>query len=76
MSAQLRKLEHQADDLTPVERERLAHRLLAGLRSEALTEVDEAWVCEAERRYAAWKKGRSRATSGTTVLRELRKSLR
>lgn len=76
MSAQLRKLEHQVNDLSPEDRERLALRLLAGLRSEALTEIDEAWIREAERRYKAWKKGQSRAIGGAAVLRELRKGLR
>lgn len=75
MSAQMRRIEIQASGLSPEERERLAQRLLRGLRDEPLTDVDEAWIREAERRYKAWKKDRSRVTSGASVIRELRKSL-
>ena len=50
MSALMDKLEREAKGLSPEERERLAQRLLEDLSSGPLTEVDEAWVREAERR--------------------------
>lgn len=75
MSALAEKLERQAQELSPRERERLAQRLLRDLRSEPLTEVEEAWVREAERRYRRWKRDRSRAVPAETALSEIRKEL-
>jgi hypothetical protein len=75
MSALVEKLERQAEKLPPADRERLAQRLLRGLRAEPLTEAEEAWVREAERRYRAWKRDRSRARPAAKALAEIRKEL-
>ncbi len=75
MSALAERLERQAEKLPPADRERLAQRLLGGLRDEPLTEVEEAWVREAERRYRLWKRDPSRARPAATVLAEIRKEL-
>lgn len=75
MSALVEKLERQAEKLSARERERLAQRLLAGLGAEPLTEVDEAWVREAERRYRLWKRDRTRARPAEKALAQLRKEL-
>ena len=75
MSALMDKLEREAKGLSPEERERLAQHLLKGLDAEPLTEVDEAWVREAERRYALWKKDPARALPAHEALAEVRKEL-
>jgi hypothetical protein len=75
MSPLVEKLECQAEKLSPRERECLAQRLLAGLRAEPLTEVDEAWVREADRRYRLWKRDRTRARPAEKALAQLRKGL-
>ena len=75
MSALVDKLERQAEKLPPQERERLAQRLLAGLGSEPLSAVEEAWVREAERRYRLWKRDRTRARPAEKALAQLRKEL-
>lgn len=58
MSDILEKLEHDALCLSRQERAFLADRLLSSLDGDALTEVDEAWVAEAEHRYQEYKEGK------------------
>ena len=55
MSDILEKLEHDALCLSRQERAFLADRLLSSLDGDALTEVDEAWVVDAEHRYQEYK---------------------
>lgn len=75
MSALARKIEQQASKLSPAERERIAVCLLEGIRGRTLTDVDEAWIKEAERRYRRWKRGLVRAIPSSRVIREIRKEL-
>ncbi len=76
MTTQALALEKKARKLPAVERERLAERLLAETEDEPLTAVDEAWVAEAERRFSAWKRKRTKTIAGTKALAEIRKELR
>lgn len=57
MSAIVDKLEEDALNLPVEERAFLADRLLSSLGGEVLTDVDAAWVTEAERRYAEYQAG-------------------
>lgn len=57
MTAILKKMEHEALNLPREERAFLADRLLSSLGDEALSDVDAAWVAEAEHRYAEYKSG-------------------
>ncbi len=41
-----------------------------------LAAVDEAWIAEAEKRFAAWKRKATKAVAASTALREIRKELR
>ena len=76
MRARASALEKQARKLPPLERERLAERLLVQMIHEPLTTVDEAWILEAERRFAAWKRKKTKTVSVATAIRDLRKELR
>lgn len=76
MTARALALEKQARKLPPTERERLAERLLVQIKQKSLTTVDEAWILEAERRFAMWKRKKAKTVSATTALRDLRKELR
>jgi putative addiction module component (TIGR02574 family) len=69
-------IEKQARKLSPTERERLAERLMASMTGERLTSVDEAWVAEAEQRFSAWKRKRTKPLSASKSLRDIRKDLR
>lgn len=75
MTARALALEKQARKLPAAERERLAERLLVQVMHEPLTVVDEAWIAEAERRFAAWKRKTTKTVSARTALRDIRKEL-
>lgn len=69
-------IEKQARKLSLIERERLAERLMAGMSSERLTAVDEAWVAEAEQRFSAWKRKLVKPLTVAKSLSDIRKDLR
>jgi len=69
------EIEKKARRLPPAERERLAERLLAPLVKARLTAVEEAWVAEAECRYAAWKRGQRKAVPAARTIARIRKEL-
>ena len=58
MSTQLKDIEERALQLPPAERELLAERLWQRLDDQPLSNVDEAWVREAEARYRELEEGR------------------
>ena len=58
MSNLLKKIQNDALSLTDQERAFLADRLLSSLGEDVLTDIDAAWVEEAERRYQEYKEGR------------------
>jgi putative addiction module component (TIGR02574 family) len=75
MTALTLEIEKKARRLSPTEREELAERLLAPLAKARLTAVDAAWVAEAERRYAAWKRGQRKVVPAARVLSGIRREL-
>jgi hypothetical protein len=75
MTARALALEKQARRLPAAERERLAERLLVEIQDEPLTAVDEAWVAEAEKRFAAWKRKGAKTVSAAKGLQAIRKEL-
>lgn len=76
MTARALALEKQARKLPVTERERLAERLLVQMKHEPLTAVDEAWIAEAEKRFAAWKRKTAKTIAARTALCEIREELR
>lgn len=76
MTARVLALEKQVRKLPATERERLAERLLVQMKHEPLTSVDEAWVTEAEKRFAAWKRKAAKTISARKALRDIRKEFR
>ena len=76
MTARTVEIERKARRLPAAERERLAERLLAPLAKTRLTAVEEAWVAEAERRYAAWKRGQCRAVPAARAIAGIRRELK
>jgi putative addiction module component (TIGR02574 family) len=67
MAAILDRVEQEALGLPREERAFLADRLLSSLGGEALSDVDAAWVAEAERRYAEYKEGRRQPVPAAKV---------
>lgn len=68
-------IEKQARKLSATERERLVERLMAEMKDERLTAVDEAWVAAAEQRFSAWKRKLTKPMLATKALRDIRKEL-
>lgn len=75
MPVQLKEIEEKALLLPPTEREVLAERLLHSLDNEYLTDVDEAWIQEAERRYQQYQNDKSRGILGDKVFDNIRREL-
>jgi Putative addiction module component len=75
MTARALALEKQARKLPAAEPERLAERLLVQMAHEPLAAIDEAWVADAEKRFAAWNRKAARTVSASIALREIRKEL-
>ena len=75
MSELLKKIECEVFSLPPQERAFLADRLLSSLDEHALSDVDEAWVIEAERRYQEYKNGKRPGVLAGKVFEEAEKLL-
>jgi putative addiction module component (TIGR02574 family) len=58
MNTRVKELKEQALLLSPGEREQLAGEILHSLDSEQLTDIDKAWIAEAEKRYTEYKSGK------------------
>ncbi|MGB5156718.1 MAG: addiction module protein [Desulfobacterales bacterium] len=55
MSDLLKKIENEALSLSIQDRAFLADRLLSSLGEDVLSDIDNAWIAEAERRYKEYK---------------------
>jgi putative addiction module component (TIGR02574 family) len=75
MSPRLKAIEREAARLSAEEKELLAERLMQSLDRAALTEVEESWVKEAERRFAAYRRGPRKAIAAATAFKRMRKGL-
>ena len=54
-------------------REMLAERLMRSVNRAPLTQVEEAWVKEAERRFAAWRRGEREGVPAEKAFKQIRK---
>ncbi len=72
MSSRINKIEKEALQLPSHERAILAEKLLHSLDEEEDTDVERAWIEEAERRYKEYKRGKTSGRSIDDVLREIR----
>jgi hypothetical protein len=76
MSQRLLEVEKQALRLSPADREALAGRLMQSVDDAPLTDVDEAWLEVAERRYAAFLRGARKGTPAATAIASARRAIR
>jgi putative addiction module component (TIGR02574 family) len=70
MTDLLKKIETEALSLSHQERAFLADRLLSSLGDDVLTDIDVAWIAEAERRYQEYKEGRRSGIDAKDVFAE------
>jgi len=75
MSTRLDKLEKEALALPEAERAALAAKLVDSLSDSALSDADEAWVAEVERRYGEYKEGKRTPFAEKGFFEGLRKDL-
>ena len=76
MTAIMEKIEKEILSLSREERAFLADRLLRSLDGESLTDVDKAWVAEAEQRYAEYQEGKRKPIPATDVFAEVDRMLK
>ena len=75
MSPQLKDIEKKAVLLPPNEKKSLIQTLLHSLDDAPLTEIDELWIQEAEKRYWDYKKGLTEGIPGEKIFDEIRREL-
>lgn len=75
MSRTLLEIEREAVRLPEKDREVLAERLIRSLKRAPLTQVEEAWVKEAERRFSAWRRGERVGVPVERAFKQIRKDL-
>ncbi|MFH1024621.1 MAG: addiction module protein [Planctomycetota bacterium] len=75
MPALLEKIEKEARGLSVADRERLAAHLVTGLDGAPLTDIDRAWIDEAERRFDAMAGGKVRGIPAREVFKKIRREL-
>jgi len=75
MVALLEKIEREAKKLSRIERERLVSDLIASLDDAPLSEIDQAWIEEAERRYDELASGRVQGIPGQEAISGIRREL-
>ena len=70
MSELLKKIETEVLSLSRQERAFLADRLLSSLGENALSDIDSAWIAEAQRRYKEYKEGHRSGFDAQAVFAE------
>jgi len=70
MSELLKKIETEVLSLSRQERAFLADRLLSSLGENALSDIDSAWIAEAQRRYKEYKEGHRSGLDAQAVFAE------
>jgi len=75
MSENSRKIEKQAQGLSPKERARLAMALIESLDHGQDEDVEELWLDEAERRLEDYRAGRVEAIPANEVFEKIEKKL-
>ena len=76
MTVDLDQITQEALSLPSNARATLAERLLQSLDDTALSEIDQAWIEEAEKRYQELMEGKVQGIPAHEVFTQIRKELR
>jgi putative addiction module component (TIGR02574 family) len=76
MTDLLKKIEDEVLSLSSQERAFLADRLLSSLGEDVFTDIDTAWIAEAERRYEEYKEGKRPGIEAQKVFDEADRMLK
>jgi putative addiction module component (TIGR02574 family) len=71
----LARIERDVKQLSREDRERLLADLTSKFEDAPLSEIDQAWIDEAERRYDDWKVGRTKAVPAGRAIAAMRRKL-
>ena len=71
MSAELSKLEREAERLSTKDRARLIRRLISSLERKDEGDIEQAWLDEVEKRLTAYRNGETTARPGEEVFDEI-----
>ena len=72
----VKSIEIAALKLPVDERSRLASALLSSLEGEDAAEIERAWIDEAERRYRAYRSGKTKTTPAHVAIAMARAALK
>lgn len=75
MTALLAKIERDVKQLSREDRERLLADLVLGLEDAPLSEIDQAWIDEAERRFDDLMSGRVKGIPAKEAFDGIRREL-
>jgi len=75
MPSELKEIETKALTLPADEREVLIKNLVYSFQDSPHSEIDEAWIQEAERRYENFKSGTTKGIPGEQIFAEIRREL-
>jgi putative addiction module component (TIGR02574 family) len=70
MSSLLERIQTETNKLSSQERAYLADRLLSSLEGEEFTDIDSAWIVEAEHRYEEYKEGKRPGINAIEVFKD------
>ncbi len=71
MSADLSKLEREAEQLSTKDRARLIRHLISSLERKDEGDIEQAWLDEAEKRLSAYRNGQTISRPGEEVFDEI-----
>lgn len=75
MSPKLLEIEREAIRLPVKNRETLAERLMRSVKHQPLTQAEESWVKEAERRFSVWRRGKHAEVPIDLAFKQIRKDV-
>jgi putative addiction module component (TIGR02574 family) len=75
MLTELKEIEKKALALPKAEKEVLIKNLINRLQDSTLSEIDQAWIEEAERRYESYKAGITKGIPGDQIFAEISQEL-
>lgn len=75
MSPRLQQIEEEALRLPPEDRESLAGVLVQSLEDVSISEIDAAWIEEAEQRFQKWRARKTDGIPSEKFFPEIRRDL-
>ena len=75
MQTTLSVIEEKALQLSKKERGLLAEKLLRSIDDNSLTEIDELWIKEAEKRYNDYLAGKTKGIQGDKIFSDIKQEL-